>query len=364
VISALTDSPCQPGESVCSFVYDHTHNGVLSSAVEWIIAKPLDILFVLAIAVIARWVVGRIIKQIVARAAGENFLAELTQNFVDAKAKNEAEAEAKASHDRRALRAKTLESVLRSVSSLAIFTVAFTIILARLDYNIGPLIAGAGIVGVALGFGAQSLVSDFISGIFMLFEDQYGVGDVVDLGAASGVVEEVTLRVTRLRDVNGTVWYVRNGQIPHVGNMSQKWARAVLDIGVAYGSDLAHVRAVLLDVAKSLAQEADYSTLVLEEPEVWGVQGLDSDQITMRLVVKTAPLQQWAVGRELRERIKARFDAEGIEIPFPQRVVWHRDGSAAQDGADASQAGRDPSNIRVAREGEVSAPGDQGDGSD
>jgi len=332
----FTDSPCNPGEDTCQWVYDHTHSGVLATIVNWTIAKPLDILFVIAIAVIARWIVGRIIKQVVSRASGDNFLVDLAQTFASDQEREAAAAAAIASHDRRALRAKTLGSVLRSVSSLAIFTIAFTIILARLDYNIGPLVAGAGIVGVALGFGAQSLVSDFISGIFMLFEDQYGVGDVVDLGSASGVVEEVTLRVTRLRDVNGTVWYVRNGQIPHVGNMSQEWARAVLDIGVAYGSDLGQVRTELLNVARELAQDPEFTGKVLEDPEVWGVQGLDASQVTVRLVVKTAPLQQWAIGRELNERIKARFDEVGIEIPFPQRVIWHRDG-AAPDADDPAR---------------------------
>ena len=356
MISVLADSPCQPDQSVCAFVYDHTGNGTVAKIADWLVDKPLNITFVLVIAVIARWLVGRIIKRVVARASGDNFLTDLAQALYEGKEAEDAQAAAKTTHDRRALRAETLGSVLRSVSSLTIFTIAFTIILAQLDYNIGPLIAGAGIVGVALGFGAQSLVSDFIAGIFMLFEDQYGVGDVVDLGSASGVVEEVTLRVTRLRDVNGTVWYIRNGQIPRVGNMSQEWARAVLDIGVAYGSDLAHVRAVLLDVAKTLAQEPDFSSKVLEEPEVWGVQGLDSDQITMRLVVKTAPLQQWAIGRELNERIKARFDAEGIEIPFPQRVVWHRDGSTDTD--DPARHTRAGSQVRVAPEGEVAAPDD------
>ena len=135
---------------------------------------------------------------------------------------------------------------------------SITMMLAELGYDIAPIIASAGILGVALGFGAQSLVKDFLSGIFMIFEDQYGVGDVVDLGEASGTVEAVSLRVTRLRDVNGTVWYVRNGEILRVGNMSQNWARTVLDIGVAYGEDLAQVRRVLKEVAHDLWEDEDF----------------------------------------------------------------------------------------------------------
>ena len=141
-----------------------------------------------------------------------------------------------------------------------------------------PLIASAGILGVALGFGAQSLVKDFLSGIFMIFEDQYGVGDVIDAGEASGTVEAVGLRVTRLRDVDGTVWYVRNGEIQRVGNMSQNWARTVLDVSVAYTEDLQRVRRVLQEVAHDLWYDDEYRGKIIEEPEVWGVQSLDPDR--------------------------------------------------------------------------------------
>ena len=143
---------------------------------------------------------------------------------------------------RRVQRAQTMGSLLKSIVTGVVFAVVAMMLIASSAYNIAPLIASAGILGVALGFGAQSLVKDFLSGIFMIFEDQYGVGDVVDLGEAAGTVEAVSLRVTRLRDVNGTVWYVRNGEILRVGNMSQNWARTVLDISVAYGEDLARVQ--------------------------------------------------------------------------------------------------------------------------
>jgi small conductance mechanosensitive channel len=198
-------------------------------------------------------------------------------------------------------------------------------VIAQLGYNIAPLIASAGILGVALGFGAQSLVKDFLSGIFMILEDQYGVGDTVDVGLATGTVEAVSLRITRLRDVNGTVWHVRNGEILAVGNMSQQWARTVLDIPVAFSEDLTRVRAILHEVADGVWNDPEYRPIILEEPEVWGVERWDPDGVVVRVVVKTAPQQQWAVARELRELIKDRFDAEGIEIPLPQRMVWHRD---------------------------------------
>ena len=161
--------------------------------------------------------------------------------------------------------------------------------------------------------------------LFLIMEDQYGVGDVVNLGAATGTVEAVGLRVSRLRDVNGTVWYVRNGEILAVGNMSQNWARTVLDVPVAFSEDLTRVRALLGDVARGLWEDPEYRPDILEEPEVWGVERWDPDGVVVRVVLKTAPLQQWSVARAMRERIKDRFDQEGIEIPLPQRMVWHRD---------------------------------------
>ena len=156
----------------------------------------------------------------------------------------------------------------------------------------------------------------------MLVEDQYGVGDVVDLGDASGVVEPVGLRVTRVRDVDGTVWYIRNGEVLRVGNRSQGWARAVLDVGIAYGEDVTRAEALLLEVAQGLRTDEKFGPLVLEEPEMWGVESVTADGVVLRLVVKTEPLQQSAVARELRRRIKERFDAEGVHVAHPQSAVW------------------------------------------
>ena len=215
-----------------------------------------------------------------------------------------------------------------------------TMVLSELGVNIAPIIASAGILGIALGFGAQSLVKDFLSGIFMIFEDQYGVGDVVDVGEASGTVEAVSLRVTRLRDVNGTVWYVPNGEIVRVGNMSQNWARAVVDISVGYGEDLARVKRRAQRRRPRPVGGRGLRALIIEEPEVTGVEMLAPDAVTVRVVIKTAPMEQWAVARELRQRIKARFDHEGIEIPFAQRVVWHRDDPRAAPARRPRKAAR------------------------
>jgi len=219
-------------------------------------------------------------------------------------------------------RIEALASVLRSVISFVVMIVAALLILGQLGFNLAPLLAGAGIVGVAIGFGSQSLVRDFLSGFFILVEDQFGVGDVVDLEPGiAGTVEAVSLRTTRLRSVDGTVWHVPNGEIRRVGNMSQHWSRALLDVDVAYDTDLQHARVVIKRVADELWEHGHD---ILEEPELWGVEALGQHAVTIRLVVKTRPSRQWVVSRELRERIKRAFDAEGIEIPFPQQTVWMR----------------------------------------
>jgi len=232
-------------------------------------------------------------------------------------------------------RINALTSVMRSVATGVIFTIAIFLIIGEFGVNLAPLLAGAGIVGIALGFGAQSLVKDFLSGVFILVEDQFGVGDIVDLDQqTSGTVEAVSLRTTRLRSVDGTVWHVPNGDIRRVGNKSQHWSRALLDVEVAYDTDIDLAKGVIKRVADALWKERDD---ILEEPEVWGVERLGPNAIVIRLVVKTRPADQYDISRELRQRLKEAFDAEGIEIPFPQQVVWYRN---APDRAPAAEEPR------------------------
>ena len=241
---------------------------------------------------------------------------------------------------RRVQRAQAMGSLLKSITSGVIVAVIFTMMLSALGFAIGPIIASAGILGVALGFGSQTLVKDFLSGIFLIFEDQYGVGDVVNLGEGlSGTVEAVSLRVTRLRDTNGTVWYVRNGELLRVGNMSQNWARTVLDVQVSAHEDLVRVRRVLTDVADDLWRDEDFEGVVIEEPEIWGVEAMTPDAVTLRLTLKTAPMEQWRVARVMRERIKARFDHEGIAAPYPTSVVMNR---THEDGDDPTTVTTEP----------------------
>ena len=214
--------------------------------------------------------------------------------------------------ERRHQRVRALGSILRSAASVTVFAIAGVVVLGDLGINLAPLLASAGVVGIAIGFGAQNLVRDYLSGVFMLVEDQYGVGDVITVGDATGTVETVTLRITRLRDVNGIVWHVRNGAIEKVGNESQGWARAVIDFPVPYAADLTTIRGVLSATASSLWDEPVWRAVMLEEPEVWGAQEVSSSEVTMRIVVKTAPLRQWEVEREVRARVKSALDVAGI----------------------------------------------------
>lgn len=209
----------------------------------------------------------------------------------------------------------TVGNVLAGMARVAIAVVVVLLILGEIGVNLAPLLAGAGIAGVAIGFGAQSLVKDFLSGLFILLEDQYGVGDVINLGEVTGTVEDLTLRVTRLRSTDGTVWFIPNSEIKQVGNSSMEWSRALIDVLVAYDNDVASVTRALKEVAVEFSEEETWRESVLEPPEVWGVQAMGADGVTIRLVVKTAPRQQYAVARELRGRITDRLRREGVRGP-------------------------------------------------
>ncbi len=320
---SLSDS-CSDGEAICEWVYTETGNQRLATASDWFLGKPLALIGLVVLGLVIRWVLHRGIDRVVKRAETGMLPNRVSRAVTGGRVGAALNLHEAAADDRRVQRAQTMGTLLKSIVTGVVLAAVSTMMLSEIGVDIAPIIASAGILGIALGFGAQSLVSDFLSGIFMIFEDQYGVGDEVDLGEAIGTVEAVSLRVTRVRDVNGTVWYVRNGEILRVGNMSQNWARTVLDISVAYGEDIARVQRVLAEIAHDLWEDEDFKGRVIEEPSVWGVQDLTPDAVVLRVALKTAPLEQWAVAREMRQRIKARFDHEGIEMPFAQRVVWMR----------------------------------------
>ncbi len=334
LVEACSDEP----GIVCEWVYDLTGNATTAEIIDWVVARPLKVLLILFIAWIAVRLVRRGIDRMIDRLIREREekaeqrrqeevedgrFASLSRAFEKAQLITE-------QSERSKQRAQALGTVLRSVASLIIYGLAAFIALGEFDINLGPLIAGAGIAGIALGFGAQTLVRDFLSGIFMLVEDQYGVGDIVDLGDASGVVEEIRLRTTRLRDVHGVVWFIPNGEIRRVANKSQQWARAVLDVEVAYDTDLAHAASVIKRVADDVWHDQLETATVLEEPEIWGVETFGASAIAIRVVLKVEPNEQWAVSREMRKRLKIAFDEEGIEIPFPQRTVWMHEAAEAE----------------------------------
>jgi small conductance mechanosensitive channel len=217
-------------------------------------------------------------------------------------------------------RGKTLAQLLNHVGAVAIAVGAGLTIL-NFFIAIGPLLAAAGVAGLAISFGAQSLVKDVISGFFILLENQFGVGDIVEVNGVGGVVERMTMRVVMLRDVHGVLHVVPNGSINLVSNKTRGWARAVVDIGVAYKENVDNVIRVMRDVAAELWRDADWKGRLFEEPAVWGVEQLADSSVNIRLVAMTLPGKQWEVGREIRRRLKNRFDREGIEIRFPQRTL-------------------------------------------
>lgn len=293
---------------LCSTVYRITGDAHAADVAD-ALAKPIRIVVILVLAWVAvritRVLTGRLVKHL---SGSVERLASMRGGvaLVDTGPMPQA---------RRTQRAETIGAVLRSIVTIVIWSIAVVTILEILGINLAPLIAGAGIAGLALGFGAQSLVRDFLSGMFMVMEDQYGVGDVVDAGVATGTVEGVSLRTTRLRDIDGVVWHIPNGTILRVGNKSQQWSRAVVDVPVTYEADTGIATDVIHDVAQGLWHEPEYASVILAEPSVLGVESLAPGRVVIRVVVRTQPQQQWRVERELRVRIKAALDAAGIALP-------------------------------------------------
>jgi moderate conductance mechanosensitive channel len=305
------DAPsCEEGDAWCTTVYELTGKEWLAQSANWLIAKPLTIILILAVAMIIRSLARRLIDRLTRATGGKvpTLLRPLRERAPQSLGTLLSE--------RRAQRAKTIGSVFKSITSVLVFGIAFMMILAELGVNLAPVLASAGILGVAVGFGAQNVVKDFLSGVFMMLEDQYGVGDVVDVGEASGTVEAVGLRITTMRDLNGTVWYVRNGEILRVGNSSQGFAVAVVDVPIGYGADVGQATDILDRVARDAADNEPVSEDVLAPPEVLGVERVSATEgIMLRMTVKVRPGRQWAVQRTLRARIMAAFEDAGVQGP-------------------------------------------------
>lgn len=229
---------------------------------------------------------------------------------------------------RRVQRAETMGSVLRSAAALIVTIVVVTVIANINNWDLGPILASAGVVGVALGFGAQTLVKDYLAGLFMLIEDQYGVGDVVDVGEVSGVVEAIGLRVTQIRDLSGTLWYVRNGEVLRVGNMTQDWSRAFIEVLVPPEADLDRATEVLRAVGAEVAQNPEVAPHLLEEAQISGPEELSGESLRLRLMIKVVPAMQWEVARVVRALIRDRFAAAGIPLSVPRQRIQITDPGA------------------------------------
>ncbi|WP_404313146.1 mechanosensitive ion channel family protein [Agrococcus terreus] len=276
--------------------------------------KPISIVLIVVGAFLAYWIVkaviGRVVHEVV---TGVKRRADV--------ADTEALSHSPLAQVRIVQRTRAMGSVLNTILAWVIAVFAAILVLGALGVNPGSLVALAGFLGAAAGVGAQGVIRDFLNGLFMVFEDQLGIGDVVDLGEASGVVESVGIRVTQVRDVNGTLWYVRNGEIVRVGNKSQGWARVLLDQAVPYDADVDAVEQRLLDVATRMSEEAEWTSRIIDKPETWGIESVSAEAVVLRLVVKTRASAKDDVARELRRRVKAGLDDLGVTLPSLQKVV-------------------------------------------
>jgi small-conductance mechanosensitive channel len=293
--------------SWCSRFYDLTSNDLIARSADAIVSTTVQTVLIVVLALLARYLLHRLIHRVIEGATSSRLSRLINRAPV---LRRDATVAARSSQ-----RARTIGSVLRSIASVVVLTIAAVTVLAEFNVNLAPIIASAGIVGVAVGFGAQNLVRDFLSGMFMLLEDQYGVGDIVDVGSASGVVEAVGLRITTLRDGNGTVWYVRNGEILRVGNKSQGYAVAVVDVPVAHNADVTEAIELLGRVAAERVTGEDIAEDVLDPVEVLGVERVGQEGVTLRATVKVNPGKQFDVQRALNAAVVTAFDDAGIPRP-------------------------------------------------
>ena len=280
-----------------------------SDVVPVLVDKPLKVVIVVAVAFVANWLVHRGINRFVRRIQGEPAREALTLLV-----EGQTPTDTQPLRMRRAQRAETVAALLRSVASMVIWVLAFLTVLNQLGIELAPLIAGVSIVGVALSFGAQNLVRDFLAGIFILLEDQFGVGDMIDADVATGRVEVVSLRSTQLRDLHGTLWHVPNGELKRVGNFSQGWSQAVLDVEVAEDADLTASTRTIEKTARDLMDDPDLGPRIMDEPQVWGVERISEGAVAIRVVVRTSPRARWRVERELRARVKLALEKHNVPL--------------------------------------------------
>jgi small-conductance mechanosensitive channel len=319
--AAVPDQPTCAADagSWCAEFYKWTNSDFLARSADTIVSTTFNVALIVVLCIVARYVIHRAIHRIIDGATNSR-ISRLVGRAPRLRGNTSTSTNGNGpTTPRRAQRARTIGSVLRSISSTVILVVGSIMVLAEFGVALAPILASAGIVGVAVGFGAQNLVRDFLSGMFMLLEDQYGVGDIIDAGEASGVVEAVGLRITTLRDHQGTVWYVRNGEILRVGNKSQGYAVAVIDLPLAHAADIPGASAIAERAATERVAEKDVADSVLEPPELLGVERVGPEGVTLRLTVKVKPGQQFAVQRALNAAIADAYEDANVPRPsvFP-----------------------------------------------
>jgi len=310
--AAVPDQPTCASDagSWCAEFYRVTNSDFLARSADTIVSTTFNVTLIVVVCVVARFLIHRAINRIVDGATNSR-ISRLLGRAPRLRSGSQV-----AVTPRRAQRARTIGSVLRSISSVVILTVGAIMVLAEFGVALAPILASAGIVGVAVGFGAQNLVRDFLSGMFMLLEDQYGVGDIIDVGEASGVVEAVGLRITTLRALNGTVWYVRNGEILRVGNMSQGYAVAIIDVPLGHTADVPAATELAERTATARIAEEDLADVVLEPPKVLGVDRLGPEGVTLRLTIKVKPGEQFSVQRAVNAAIADALEEANVPRPL------------------------------------------------
>jgi small conductance mechanosensitive channel len=327
----LADTCGKDPDWACRELLQRTENRTLAEIADFVVGTPLTIAVIIVGALIANRLIGRAIDRGLQTLSSGIVRERATAVRRRSPGRGAGVAEAPEATLRAERRISALKSILRSVAGFVVLLLAIFMVLSEVGIDVAPLLAGAGVLGVALGFGSQSLVKDFLSGMFILVEDQFGVGDIVELdGGTIGTVEAVSLRTTRLRAKDGTVWYVPNGTIIRVGNRSQHWSRTVIEIEVAAGADVEETERAVKRVAHALCRDSDE---ILEEPEVTGVEERE-DATAIRLALKTLTADQDQITRELRERLAEEFAREGIDLPIPPDAA----GPRVIDGATPNEA--------------------------
>lgn len=314
-----------PVESLDEAVDRATHWWDSDVAQEWLIQKPISIGVTLLIAAVVHWLLRRIIAKFARKNIAQPLRTDIFRRRKSPAANTFSHRDLglnRAQEERRQSRVKTLAAVGQSAVAIVVWTLTALVILDTLGVNIGPLVASAGVLGVALGFGAQSLVKDFLSGIFMLIEDQYGVGDTINVSdEVMGEVEDISLRITSIRDIDGALWHVRNGEILRVGNFSAGYSVARLEIPVALTNDSEKAWAVIEKATREACEDPDIADLVLEKPDMQGVSEFATDHLRYRISINTLPGRQWTVQRFVQGRILDSMSENDIAVPYPKGIA-------------------------------------------